>query len=55
MEDVVITAAGDRVVVEGRNRNTARATGRPYEHSFAHSHAGLAWHQPPPGERPATM
>jgi ketosteroid isomerase-like protein len=23
-----------RVVVEGRNRNTARATGRPYEHQW---------------------
>lgn len=34
MEDVVFTAAGDRVVAEGRNRNTARATGRPYEHEW---------------------
>lgn len=34
MEDVVFTAAGDRVVVEGRNRNEARATGRPYQHQW---------------------
>ena len=34
MEDVVYTASGDRVVVEGRNRNTARATGQPYEHQW---------------------
>lgn len=34
MEDVVFTAAGDRVVVEGRNRNIARATGKPYEHAW---------------------
>lgn len=34
MEDVTFTAAGDRVVVEGRNRNTARATGRPYQHQW---------------------
>lgn len=27
-------AAGDRVVTEGRNRNTARATGRAYEHEW---------------------
>ncbi|MHB8247192.1 MAG: nuclear transport factor 2 family protein [Acidimicrobiales bacterium] len=34
MEDATFTAAGDRVVVEGRNRNKARATGRPYEHQW---------------------
>ncbi len=34
MEDVTFTAAGDRVVVEGRNRNKARGTGRPYEHQW---------------------
>jgi uncharacterized protein len=34
MQDVVFTAAGDRVVAEGRNRNTARATGRSYEHEW---------------------
>lgn len=34
MEDTTFTAAGDRVVVEGRNRNKARATGRPYEHRW---------------------
>ena len=33
-ENVVFTAADDRVVVEGRNRNTARATGRSYEHEW---------------------
>lgn len=34
MEDVAFTAAGDRVVVEGRNRNKVRATGRTYEHQW---------------------
>ena len=34
MEDVTITAADDRVVVEGHNLNTARATGHPYEHRW---------------------
>ncbi len=34
MEDATFTAADDRVVVEGRNRNKARATGRPYEHRW---------------------
>lgn len=34
MQDVVFTAAGDRVVAEGRNHNTARATRRPYEHEW---------------------
>jgi uncharacterized protein len=33
-EDLAFTAAGDRVVVEGRNRSTAVATGRPYEHQW---------------------
>ena len=28
------TAAGDRVVVEGSNAGTARATGRRYEHDW---------------------
>jgi len=32
-EDVV-TRCRWPVVVEGRNRNTARATGRPYEHRW---------------------
>ncbi len=27
-----ITAVGDRVIVEGRNRGTVRAAGRDYEH-----------------------
>lgn len=31
---ITFTAADDRVVVEGLNRNTARATGRPYEHRW---------------------
>ncbi len=34
MDDLTFTAADDRVVVEGLNRNTARATGRPYEHRW---------------------
>ena len=34
MEDVTFTAADDRVVIEGLNRNTARATGRIYEHRW---------------------
>jgi len=34
MADVTFTAADDRVVVEGLNRNTARATGRLYEHRW---------------------
>lgn len=34
MEEATFTASGDRVVVEGRNRNRARATGRPYEHQW---------------------
>jgi ketosteroid isomerase-like protein len=34
IEDVVFTAAGDRVMVDRRNRNTARATGRPCEHQW---------------------
>lgn len=34
MKDATFTAAGDRVVVEGRNQNRARATGRPYEHQW---------------------
>ena len=34
MEDVTFTAADDRVVVEGLNRNTARATGHPYAHRW---------------------
>ena len=29
-----IFASGDRVVVEGRNRGTARATGREFEHDW---------------------
>ena len=29
-----ILASGDRVVVEGRNRGTARATGRVFEHDW---------------------
>lgn len=28
------TAQGNRVVVEGRNRGTARTTGRTYEHDW---------------------
>lgn len=34
MEETTFTASGDRVVVEGRNRNRARVTGRPYEHQW---------------------
>lgn len=33
-QDLIYTAAGDRVVVEGRNRGTVLATGRPYEHEW---------------------
>lgn len=35
MEDVTYTASGDLAVVEGRHPNTARATGRHYEHQWA--------------------
>lgn len=34
MEDIDVTAAGDRVVVEDRIRNEVRATGRTYEHQW---------------------
>lgn len=34
MEVLEITAEGDRVVVEGRNRGTVRSTGRKYEHDW---------------------
>ena len=34
MEDAIFTAADHGVVVEGRNRNEARSTGRPYEHQW---------------------
>ena len=34
-EVLEIFASGDRVVVEGRNRGTARATGREFEHDWA--------------------
>lgn len=33
-EDLTFTAAGDRVVVEGRNRGIVVATGKPYEHQW---------------------
>jgi ketosteroid isomerase-like protein len=33
-QDLLFTAAGDRVVVEGRNCGTVLATGRPYEHEW---------------------
>jgi uncharacterized protein len=33
-EELTFTAAGDRVVVEGRNRGTVLATGQPYEHEW---------------------
>lgn len=33
-QDLTFTAAGDRVVVEGRNRGLVLATGRPYEHEW---------------------
>jgi ketosteroid isomerase-like protein len=31
---VTSCVAGDRVVVEGRNRGTVLATGQPYEHEW---------------------
>jgi ketosteroid isomerase-like protein len=34
MEALEFTAQGDRVVVEGRNRGTVKATGRSYEHDW---------------------
>ena len=34
METLHYTAQGNRVVVEGRNRGTVRATGRTYEHDW---------------------
>jgi ketosteroid isomerase-like protein len=34
METGAYTAQGDRVVVEGRNRGTVRANGRPYGHDW---------------------
>ena len=34
VEALEITAEGDRVVVEGRNRGTVRSTGRNYEHDW---------------------
>jgi uncharacterized protein len=33
-EDLTFTAQGDRVIIEGRNRGTARATGKTYEHTW---------------------
>ena len=33
-EDVVFTASGDRVVVEGHNKGTVLATGKAYEHDW---------------------
>ena len=33
-EQMVFTAQGDRVVVEGRNRGTAKSTGQAYEHDW---------------------
>jgi ketosteroid isomerase-like protein len=33
-EDVVFTASGDRVVVEGHNKGTVIATGKVYEHGW---------------------
>jgi len=33
-EDVVFTASGDRVVVEGHNKGTVLATGKVYEHDW---------------------
>jgi uncharacterized protein len=33
-EDLTFTAQGDRVIIEGRNRGTARATGKTYEHNW---------------------
>ena len=34
METLWFTAQDDRVVVEGRNRGTAKSTGRSYEHDW---------------------
>jgi ketosteroid isomerase-like protein len=34
METLGFTAQGDRVIVEGKNRGTARSTGRTYEHDW---------------------
>jgi len=34
LEPLEITAQGDRVVVEGKNRGTVRSTGKPYEHDW---------------------
>ncbi len=33
-EDVVFTASGDRVVVEGHNKGTVLGTGKAYEHDW---------------------
>ncbi|MFC1957809.1 nuclear transport factor 2 family protein [Chloroflexota bacterium] len=33
-EQMVFTAQGDRVIVEGRNRGTVKSTGRSYEHDW---------------------
>ena len=33
-QDLIFTAAGDRIVVEGRNRGTVLATGQLYEHGW---------------------
>ncbi len=33
-EDVVFTASGDRVVVEGHNKGTVLTTGKTYEHDW---------------------
>jgi uncharacterized protein len=33
-QDLTFTAAGDRVVVQGRNRGTVLATGLAYEHDW---------------------
>jgi hypothetical protein len=33
-EDLVFTASGDRVVVEGRNKGTVLATGETYDHEW---------------------
>jgi ketosteroid isomerase-like protein len=34
LEPLEITAQGDRVVVEGKNRGIVRSTGKPYEHDW---------------------
>ena len=34
LETLDLTAQGDRVVVEGKNRGTVRSTGRTYEHDW---------------------